>query len=147
MSVCVSVCVSQHFIATPLDRFQRNFTESILSKIWDDTFLIFWKFWFDDVITAFLMISFTALSRLYFLCIFFLIDILWSSTTDIVWDCKPAFSVNFFNRIWPTKMAKMTVKTKICSKRKTKYSFVLILSRWWRIWLYFVCPLHNFPVK
>ena len=117
LSVCLSVRLSQHFIATPLDRFQRNFTESILSKIWDDTFLIFWKFWFDDVITAFLMISFTALSRLQFLCSFPQIDKLGFSAYGIVWDCKPAFSVNSFNSIWPSKMAQMTVKMDICVKR------------------------------
>ena len=50
-----------------------------------------------------------------------------------VWHCmglQTSFSVNVFNSIWPTKMAKMTVKIKICVKQITKHRFVLILSRW-----------------
>ena len=78
---------------------------------------------------------------------FLQIDIFCSSAIGIVWDCKPALSVNFFNSIWPTKVVKMTVKIKICVKRKTKYRFVLILNRWWRIWPYFFRRLHHFPVK
>ena len=132
------VCLSQLFVAAPLGWFWWNFTQITLSKIWEDTFLIFWKFWLNDVITAFFMISFAALSRLQVHDKFLQIDISCSSAHDIVWDCKSAFSVNFFNPIWPTKMAKMTVKIKICVKLKTKHPFVSILSRWWRIWPYFL---------
>ena len=73
----------------------------------------------------------------------------WYITTlakDIVRDCKPTFSVDFFNSIWPIKMAKMTVKINICVKIKTKHFFVLISSRWWRIWPYFT-PLALLPSK
>ena len=145
--VCVSVCLSQHFVTTPFGWFWWNFTQILLTKIWDDTFLIFWNFWFNDVITAFFVISLAALSRLQFLSNFIQIDILCSSAIGIVWDCKPAFSVNFFNSIWPTKMAKMTVKMKSCVKRKTKHRFVLILRRWRWIWPYSFRRLLYFPVE
>ena len=69
------------------------------------------------------MISFAALSRLQVHDKFLQIDIPCSSAHDIVWDCKSAFSVNFFNPIWPTKMAKMTVKINICVKQKNKTLF------------------------
>ena len=62
-----------------------------------------WKNQSCDVITAILMISIAALSRLQFLSDFLPIDILCSSAQDIDWDCKPVFSVNFFNPIWPIK--------------------------------------------
>ena len=135
--VCASVCLSQPFISTPMGRFWWNFTQIILTKFWDDTFLIFWKFCLNDVITAFLMISFAALSCLQFLYDFLQNDILCSSTYCIVCYCKPAFSVDFFNPIWPSKMAKMTVKMKICVKRKTKHCNVLILCHWWPIRTFF----------
>ena len=145
--VCASVCVSQHFIATPLGRFWWKFTQMTLTKFWEDSFLIFWKFYFNDVITAFLRFSFAALSRLQFLSIFLQNDISCFSAYDFVLDSKPAFSVNIFNSIWPTKIRKMTVKMKIFEKRKTKYRFVLTLSRWWQIWPYFLCRLHHSPIK
>ena len=56
---------------------------------------------------------------------------------DIVLDCRSAFSVYFFNPIWPTKTAKMTVRIKTRVKQKAKHRFVLVSSRWWRIWPYF----------
>ena len=77
-----------------------------------------------DVITNFFVISLAALSRLQFLSNFLQIDIFCSSSIGIVWDFKPAFSVSFFHSIWPTKMAKMTVKMKIFAKRKTNYRFI-----------------------
>ena len=90
-----------------------------------------------DVITVIFITSYAALSSLRFFRNVHQFDILCSSVYDIVWDCKPAFSVNVFNSIWPTKMSKLTVKIKICVKLKTKHRFVSILSRWWRIWPYF----------
>ena len=56
LSVCVSVCLSRPLISTILGRFWWNLDHMILTKIWDDTFLKFWNFWFDDVITAFLYV-------------------------------------------------------------------------------------------
>ena len=82
-----------------------------------------------DVITVIFMISYAALSRLYFSRNVLQFDILCSSAYDNVWDCKPTFSVYVFASIWPTKITKMTVKIKICVKRKRKHRFVLILSR------------------
>ena len=82
-----------------------------------------------DVITNFFLISLAALSCLQFSSNFLQIDIFCSSAIGIVWDCKSAFSVNFFHSIWPTKMAKMTVKMKLFAKRKTNYRFIQILSR------------------
>ena len=55
--VCLYVCVSQQFVAKPFGKFRWNFTQILTTKIQEDTFLIFFNFWFDDVITAFFVIS------------------------------------------------------------------------------------------
>ena len=141
------VCLSQLFVAAPLGRFWWNFTQITLSKIWEDIILFFFKFYLYDVIKAFLKISFAALLRFLIESNFLQIDILRTLTKDIVWDCKPAFSVDFFNSIWPIKMAKMTVKINFCVKIKTKHCFVLISSRWWRIWPWFLRRMLPLPVK
>ena len=60
----VCVCLSGSLISTFLDRFCWNLDHIVLTKNWDDAFLKFWKFCFDDVITAFLLFSNVALSRL-----------------------------------------------------------------------------------
>ena len=93
------------------------------------------------------MISFAALSCLQFLYDFLQNDILCSSTYCIVCYCKPAFSVDFFNPIWPSKMPKMTFKMKICVKRKTKQRFVLILSRKWRLWPLFWSSVTSLTIE
>ena len=56
LCVCVSVCLSQPFIWTLFGRFWWNLDHLILSKIWDDTFLRFWKCCFDDVMAAILYV-------------------------------------------------------------------------------------------
>ena len=89
-------------------------------------FSFFLNFALNDVITAFFVISLAALSHIQFLSIFFPIDILCSSANGIVCDCKPVFSINFFSTTWPTKMAKMTGKMKMCVKREKK-----IISCWY----------------
>ena len=80
----------------------------------------------------FLIISVAALSSLQIMNIFcFQFDILCSSAFDIVWDCQPAFSVNFFESIWRTRMTKMTVKIKkICKTKKKRTNNVLC---WFRV--------------
>ena len=98
--VCVCVCLSQPFIWTLWDRFRWNLDHMILTKIWDDTFLKFWKCCLNDVITAFLMFYDEALSHLQFLCNFLPIDICCSSSHGFVWDCNPAFSVHIFYPKW-----------------------------------------------
>ena len=85
----------------------------ILTKIWDDTFLTFWKCCLNDVITAFLMFYDGALSHLHFLCNFLQIDICCSSTHGFVWDCNPAFSVHIFYPKWRLeKQLKILKKSK-----------------------------------
>ena len=54
-----------------------------------------------------------------FMFIFFQISRLCSPVYEIIKDCKPAFSVNLLNSIWPTKTVKMTVMIKYFVKRKT----------------------------
>ena len=98
--VCVSVCLYAPFIWTLLDRFRWNLDHMTLTKIWDETFLKFWKCCLNDVITAFLMFYDEALSHLQFLCNFLQIDICCSSTHGFVWDCNPAFSVHIFYPKW-----------------------------------------------
>ena len=64
--VCVRACVCLYgpLISTFLVRFCWNLDHIVLTKIWHDTFLKFWQFCFDDVITVFLLFSNAALSRL-----------------------------------------------------------------------------------
>ena len=100
LSVRLCVCLSQPFIWTLLDRFRWNLDHMILTKIWDDTFLKFWKCCLNDVITAILMFYDVALSRLRFLCNFLQIHICCSLTHCFVWDCNPAFSVHIFYPKW-----------------------------------------------
>ena len=111
--VCVSVCLSQPFIWTLFGRFWWNLDHMILTKIWDDTFLKFWKCCLNDVITAFFMFYDWALSHLQFLCNFLQIDICCSSTHGFVWDCNPAFSVHIFYPKWRLeKQLKILKKSK-----------------------------------
>ena len=111
-SVCLCVCLS-HFIWTLWDRFRWNLDHMILTKIWDETFLKFWKCCLNDVITAFLMFYDGALSHLQFLCNFLQIDICCSSTHGFVWDCNPAFSVHIFYPKWRLeKQLKILKKSK-----------------------------------
>ena len=56
LSVCLSVCPSRWIFSTIFVRFWWKCTQMILTKIWDDTFFIFSKFCFDDVITAILYV-------------------------------------------------------------------------------------------
>ena len=100
LCVCLSVCLYAPFIWTLLDRCWWNLDHMILSKIWDETFLRFWKCYLDDVITAILMLFDGALSRLQFLCNFLQIHICCSSTHGFVWDCNPAFLVHIFYPKW-----------------------------------------------
>ena len=96
LCVCMYVCLSGSLEAAIFDRFLWNFNYMVLTKIWDDTFLRFWKFCSNDVITAFSRFFVGALSRLLFKCNFLQIDSFWSSAQYFVWDCKPAVSVNIF---------------------------------------------------
>ena len=110
LCVCVSVCLWQPFIWTPLGRFWWNLDHMILSKIWDETFLKFLKCCLDDVITANLRLFDGALSRLQFLCNFLQIDTCCSLTHCFVWDCNPAFSVHIFYPKW--RLEKQLKKSK-----------------------------------
>ena len=53
VSVCLCVCLYGSLEAAVFDRFLLNFNYIVLTKIWVDTFLRFWKFCSYDVITAF----------------------------------------------------------------------------------------------
>ena len=66
LCVCVSVCQSGSLKATIFGRFLWNLEHMIITEIWDDTFLIFWKFCSNDVITATSRFFVGVLSRLQF---------------------------------------------------------------------------------
>ena len=56
LCVRLSVCLSQPFIWKLFGRFWWNLDHMILRENWDDAFLRFWKFCFNDVITAILYV-------------------------------------------------------------------------------------------
>ena len=64
LSVRVSVCLYGFLEAAVFDRFLLNLNYIVNTKIWDDTFLRFLKFYSNDVITAFLQFLVGPLSRL-----------------------------------------------------------------------------------
>ena len=70
VSVCVSVCLSGSLVATIVCRFLWNFDHMIIAKIWDDTFLRFWKCCYNDIITAFLCFSWGHSHAFYYCAIF-----------------------------------------------------------------------------
>ena len=118
-SVCVCVCLSQPLISTILGRFWWNLDHMILTKIWDDTFLKFWKFCFDDVITAFfLLFCNAALSCLQLLFKFLQTWSSFSLTHAFVWDCNPAFWVQIFYPIWPPKITEKPLNTNFVKNEK-----------------------------
>ena len=94
--VCVCVCLSQPFIWTPWDRFRWNLDHMILTKIWDETFLNFFKCCINYVITAFYVLRWGTLTPS--------IVVQFSSNLHIflctVWDCNPTFSVHIFSPKW-----------------------------------------------
>ena len=118
VSVCMCVCLSGSLEAAIFDRFLWNFNYIVLTKIWDDTFLRFWKCCSDDVLMAFSRFFVGVLSRLQFLCNFLQIDTFWSSAQYFVWDCKPAVSVNIFYPIWPPKKTEKPLKQKFVQIQK-----------------------------
>ena len=106
-----------------------------------DEFFIFWKFWLNDVITFFLSFLLRHSHALKFMKNFF-------KSTYYVFQLMTLFKIanqRFplissiqYGRLDHKNMAELTVKIKICVKQKTKHCFVLTLSRWWRIWPYFL---------
>ena len=124
LCVCLSVCLYAPFIWTLLDRFRWNLDHMILTKIWDETFLKFWKCCLNDVITAFLMFYDEALSHLQFLCNFLPIDICCSSSHGFVWDCNPAFSVHIFYPKW--RLEKQLKIKKKWKWRKVYKKYVIV---------------------
>ena len=118
LSVRLSVCLWSSLISTIFDRFCWNLDHIVLTKIWDDTFLKFSKFCFDDVITAILLFFNAALSHLQFLFNFLQTWSFFSSTHSFVWDCNPAFSAIIFYPIWPPKITENLLKTKVETNEK-----------------------------
>ena len=149
LSVCLSVCVylSQPLISKILGRFRWNLDHITLTKIWDDTFLKFLKFWFDDVISAFFVRFWVRHSNVFDFCaIFFKLIHFVLQLIALYGIANQRF--RFKSSIQNCRLNNgKTVKTKNCENRKAKRWFMLIWNRWLQIWQCLGRPLHNWPLK
>jgi len=131
VSVCLSVCVCVSvigFCSHTLRPILMKIHTNHFNKYWGGTSLIFWKFYFNEVITAFLMFSFASLSLVFNLC---------SIVFQLAYHVFQDMTLNRWWQIWLFLFKSVApLSNKITEKNGNIGNFEFALRHSWFEWLY-----------